>query len=873
MKKYWLFLTIGLSVLSVRSQILHITGKISDTTGQALPYANIMIQNLSNPKTEPVFKIAAEDGTFKFTLRNGRKFSVNVYYLGYEPARAVVDSTKKTWHLDIRLKPKPETLENITINIRMPVQVKEDSIIYVADSFRTGTERKLEDLIQKMPGMEITPEGELKIMGKKVNKILVENKTFFGGTAHMALENIPAGAVDALEAIENYNDIDFMRGLDDNDNFILNIKLKKDKKRFRFGQISAGTGLPRKYNLLTRIFYYSPRSQINFIGNISNTGQSPVTMRDIIRTQTINDQNQIQNTLKILQATQNLFNQNLYDLNQNTGAFQWHHDYKKWKFHVFGTGLCRKGYEHVTQTINRTENSFQETNVQNAVENNYPVLFNLYGQHKINAWDYTDFSFYFNRNENHYIKTVEGTWNTFDFHNDIHNKNRTYKSELLLTRYKKYSKKRIVKYHLAANFDRRQIIDNYQTNQIYSLIFLPVVPDSIYQIQSNLSTRKNEFLISSKFYYLLHPGFHIYLGAGLQAKRENFTSTDGQIINRQFHPFDTLKFGNAIQVDFQKITTTTRIKYTRQNRQLKLGVDGLVFLKPFDRLSYLLPFLEYRIKWKRSRKLQLKLKSRIMEPGAPQLAGKTYLNNFKILRKGSPGIKPAVKHQLQIIYQDASFKRSYEFYVSSSAGLILSPISERVFYDGPVIYLQSFNSGTPVKEFSEQIRGGYYFDKWNFFIKHRLIYRNGEIYKAQQQIPFQSFFHQYRIKISGQNDNHISWRITYSWQFADRYTGNRFSRFIRRQLSGAISYRPNKMWLLHTKFSWSTDIPSNTHFSESEAGISLKLPDKPWQFQLIAQNILQSGSREQLYYQNEDIYLVRTRLMPFYTMFVAEYRF
>ena len=69
-------------------------------------------------------------------------------------------------------------------------------------------------------------------MGKKVTLVLVEDKTFFNGTTKLAIDNIPADAVDKIEMVYNYNKVSFLKGLEDSDKLAMNIKLKEDKKRF-----------------------------------------------------------------------------------------------------------------------------------------------------------------------------------------------------------------------------------------------------------------------------------------------------------------------------------------------------------------------------------------------------------------------------------------------------------------------------------------------------------------------------------------------------------------------------------------------------------------------------------------------------------------
>ena len=103
------------------------------------------------------------------------------------------------------------------------------------------------------------------VRGKKVTRVLVENKTFFTGNSKLAVNNIPADAVDKVEVLDNYNEVAMLKGLQDSEDMAMNILLKEDKKKFVFGDIEVGAGIKDRYLLHPNLFYYSPDTNINFI--------------------------------------------------------------------------------------------------------------------------------------------------------------------------------------------------------------------------------------------------------------------------------------------------------------------------------------------------------------------------------------------------------------------------------------------------------------------------------------------------------------------------------------------------------------------------------------------------------------------------------
>ena len=177
------------------------------------------------------------------------------------------------------------TLDAIELVYEMPVTIKGDTVTYNADSFKNGSERKLEDVLKNLPGVEINEDGQVEVEGKVVNKLMVNGKDFFDGDTKLATKNIPSKAVDKIQVLRNYSEVNQLRGVTNNqDNVALNIKLKEGKENFWFGDITVGAGTSpdnELYLLQPKLFYYTPKYSINFIGDLNNTGELALTRRDI----------------------------------------------------------------------------------------------------------------------------------------------------------------------------------------------------------------------------------------------------------------------------------------------------------------------------------------------------------------------------------------------------------------------------------------------------------------------------------------------------------------------------------------------------------------------------------------------------------------
>ena len=268
------------------AQNIKVQGVVTDSVGTAIEMANVMAVNIAEDKMDG-YSITGEKGQYQLNLKPNTNYQLKISYLGFSPKMIDLHTESEDIQLPIILDDESTALDELVIVHQMPVSIKGDTIVYNADSFTSGTERKLGDVLKKMPGMEVDDDGNVKVMGKDVQKLMVEGKDFFDGDTKLGVQNIPADAVDKVEVLRNYNENDQLRAVTDNeDNVAMNIKLKEGKKNFWFGDITAAGGVASEdghYLVNPKMFYYNPKYSLNFIANLNNIGEQPLTWRDYFR--------------------------------------------------------------------------------------------------------------------------------------------------------------------------------------------------------------------------------------------------------------------------------------------------------------------------------------------------------------------------------------------------------------------------------------------------------------------------------------------------------------------------------------------------------------------------------------------------------------
>ena len=268
------------------SQNIKFEGFIQDVGKSPLEMANVMAVNQVT-KAMDSYAITNDKGKYLLNLKPNSDYIIKVSYLGMQSKEISLATVATNIVQNITLESGGIELEGVEIVREMPVSIKGDTIVYNADSFKSGTERKLEDVLKKLPGVEVNADGEIEVEGKKVTKLMIEGKDFFDGDTKLGVKNIPADAIDKIQVLRNFNDVSALKGLENGDeNIAMNIKLKSGKKNFWFGDVNAGGGTEKRntrYVANPKLFYYSPKYSVNLIANYNNIGELPFTVQDYFK--------------------------------------------------------------------------------------------------------------------------------------------------------------------------------------------------------------------------------------------------------------------------------------------------------------------------------------------------------------------------------------------------------------------------------------------------------------------------------------------------------------------------------------------------------------------------------------------------------------
>lgn len=221
-----------------------IYGSVRSDTKEPLQ-ASIYIKDLGDKDLISEFYQSNETGSFDFQLQNFTpKVIIEIRVMGYA---AYVDSIvnvvqNQSYLLDIVLKPEAIELESVVISSTRTVVVKKDTVDYYPKAFLNGTERKLEDLIKRLPGMEVSENGRIKYLGKTVESVQLDGDDLFGDRYNVGTKNIAVDLVEKVQAIDNFTANPLLKGLVNSETVSLNIVLKNTKTKLNL-DATVGVGL------------------------------------------------------------------------------------------------------------------------------------------------------------------------------------------------------------------------------------------------------------------------------------------------------------------------------------------------------------------------------------------------------------------------------------------------------------------------------------------------------------------------------------------------------------------------------------------------------------------------------------------------------
>jgi hypothetical protein len=289
MKKIY-FIALALFALIFNSSAQKITGTVKgflqdSLTATPLADATVSVMRLKDSSLIS-FTLTGRNGAFEIKNLDAGEYQLISSFQGLQTNKTIfsISAIKPLADLStVKLSRRYNMMDEITIKDNAPVTIKGDTISFNADAFKTKPNATVEDLLKKLPGMQVDKDGTVKAQGEQVQKVYVDGKEFFGSDPKLATKNLTADMIDQVEVYDDMSEQAKFNKIDDGSRTkAINLKLKKEKKKGIFGKVYAGYGTEDRYDVGVNSNFFKGATQTSLIAKANNTNNIGFSVSDML---------------------------------------------------------------------------------------------------------------------------------------------------------------------------------------------------------------------------------------------------------------------------------------------------------------------------------------------------------------------------------------------------------------------------------------------------------------------------------------------------------------------------------------------------------------------------------------------------------------
>ena len=866
-----LFLTITISFGQIK-----IKGIVSDSLEIPLEAASIVAINKISNALE-TYALTDEKGYYKLDVKESTSYKIQVSSLGLITINDIIETSKEDITKNYSLRADIILDEVI---VKLPIEVRGDTLIYNADSFKSGSERKLEDIIDKLPGVEINDSGQIEVEGKVVNKLMVNGKDFFDGDTKVGTKNIPSSAVDKIQVLRNYSEVGQLSGVrSSQDNFAINIKLKEGKESFWFGNVTAGAGdAPENklYLLQPKLFYYNPKYSINIISDINNIGEVALTRRDIrgfgggfqspsSRSGTSinlgdNSLNFLTNERNALKIENKLFSANFsYSPKKSLDLSG---------FLIYNNSRILSNEISSIRYTNADIEIPDESTEQSNTELSSQGLIKLSASYKPNFSNQIDYDILARTSDDsqqkNNLSSVLGTTNQFDEVTPFNiNQNLKYYYTLNENNIFAFEAQSVIKdedpFYNAILENNPQDLDPFDSTA--SALGLDTSQAS-YNLGQNRRIKTNQLDAKLDYYNIIGSKSNINFTLGTILSRQQFNSNIFQFLenNTKLQPTPLFNEGLAVNdIDYMfndmylgvhyrfkagKFTITPGFSvhaYGNKNTQIGTIVENN-FVK-------LLPDFETRIQLKKGESLTFNYNMRNQFTDVTRLARGLVFNSFNNIQFGEPDLQNALSHNISMLYRSFNLFNYTNVFARAAYSSNIDQIRGLTNFENVIRTSSYFNSNFADENFNLFGRVQRTFGKVRASLRTNFNYSKINQFIQKQRSINEGFTQVYTPEIRTNFRVAPNISLQYRYSISNNIQGTRETKFITKAPS--IDFDA----YIIEKFTFKTNYSYNIQEQVGGESQSFQLwdfslayrkdKDAKWEYELKASNILNISSRIQ----------------------------
>ncbi len=270
----------------ISAQSVTVQGLIKDSEGVPMEMISVALLDVGDSSLVH-FGITNAKGIFKIANVYLGDYIFQSSSMGYNTVSfpISVKETGVTPSIDnISMELQTNVLSEIIIQgERIPIVINKDTVAYDAEAFNVGADETAEDLLRRLPGIEVDPDGRVTAQGEEVRKVLVDGKEFFGGNVQLATQNLPADAIKKVKVYDRQSEDAMFTGVDDGErDKTIDFELKEDRKKGVFGDVEGSIASDDRYRVKGAAHAFSPKARLSVLGNANNLNQLGFDYNDLM---------------------------------------------------------------------------------------------------------------------------------------------------------------------------------------------------------------------------------------------------------------------------------------------------------------------------------------------------------------------------------------------------------------------------------------------------------------------------------------------------------------------------------------------------------------------------------------------------------------
>ncbi len=299
------------------AQNITITGKTLSLDKSSVSNINVVVYKIEKDTLLSSFTSSNANGEFKLALPRNFNYIIFAHSLSFDSDTLSISALDTTlvYKCNLKLYSKVFKLDEVIVKSNvLPIIDKKDTTSYNVKAFADGTERNIEDLIKKLPGMKVESNGKISFRGKAVQKVMIDGEDIFSKNYQLITRNLTINAINKIEAINNYQENPLLADIEKTNKTVLNLSVKKELKLQVFGNASLEAGIPKKVNANLALVSLLRKFKSGLVSAGNNTGNNPITdvgLELISDNQSTNSISSESNELKTLDFSKNESNNDI----------------------------------------------------------------------------------------------------------------------------------------------------------------------------------------------------------------------------------------------------------------------------------------------------------------------------------------------------------------------------------------------------------------------------------------------------------------------------------------------------------------------------------------------------------------------------------